>query len=62
MIAQYQPLMIYPARAWLNMIEEYFNIYNVTIDEENVKYACMYLEADACNSYMWWKGGTQLYN
>jgi hypothetical protein len=52
MIAKYQPLMIYPPRAWFNMIEEYFNIYNVTINEENVKYSCMHLEGDACNWYM----------
>jgi len=68
---QYQPLMIYPPRAkveltkyhgdkdqcvaWLNKVEEYFTIYNISTDEEKVKYASMHLEGNAYNWYMWWK-------
>jgi len=74
LIAQYQPLMIYPPKAkielskynggddqyvaWFNKTEEYFHIYNITTDEEKVKYASMCLEGDANNWYLWWIGGT----
>jgi hypothetical protein len=76
-IAQYQPLMIYPPKAkielskynggdnqyvaWFNKTEEYFYIYNITTDEEKVKYASMCLEGDAYNWYVV-EGGTQLYD
>jgi len=59
-ISQHQPLIIYPPKAkielskynggdnqcvaWFNKTEEYFHIYNITTDEEKVKYASMYLE------------------
>jgi hypothetical protein len=48
--------------AWFNKTEEYFHIYNITTDEEKVKYASMCLEGDAKNWYLWWIGGTQSYN
>jgi hypothetical protein len=76
--SQYQPLMLYPPKAkielpkynrgdnqcvaWFNKTEEYFHIYNVTTDEEKVKYASMYLEGTAYNWYLWWKGRIQSYN
>jgi hypothetical protein len=75
--SQYQPLMIYPPKAkielskyngsdnqcvaWFNKTEEYFQIYNITTDEEKVKYASMFLEGTAYNWYMWWKGRIQSY-
>jgi hypothetical protein len=40
---------------WFNKTEEYFHIYNVTTDEEKVKYASMYLEGNVYNWYLWWK-------
>jgi hypothetical protein len=48
--------------AWFNETGEYFHIYNVTTDEEKVKYASMYLEGNVYNWYLWWKGRTQSYN
>jgi hypothetical protein len=75
---QYHPFMIYPPRAkielskyngsenqcvaWFNKAEEYFNIYNITTDEEKVKYASMHLEGEAYNWYMWWKKENHSYN
>jgi hypothetical protein len=47
--------------AWFNKTEEYFHIYNITTDEEKVKYASMYLEGTAYNWYLWWKGRIQSY-
>ena len=47
--------------AWLNKAEEYFDIYNITIDIEKVKYASMHLENHAYNWYMWWKGDNFTY-
>ena len=60
---QYPPFIMYPPRekiemmkydiwedqcvAWLNKEEEYFGIYNITMDEEKVKYASMHLEGYA---------------
>jgi hypothetical protein len=77
-ISQHQPLIIYPPKAkielskynggdnqcvaWFNKTEEYFHIYNITTDEEKVKYASMYLEGTAYNWYLWWKGRIQSYN
>ena len=48
--------------AWFNKTEEYFNIYNVTTDEDMIKYASMYLEGNAYNWYLWWKAGNQFYD
>jgi hypothetical protein len=75
--SQYQHLMIYPPKAkielskyngsdnqcvaWFNKTEEYFQIYNITTDEEKVKYASMFLEGTAYNWYIWWKGRIQSY-
>jgi hypothetical protein len=70
-ISQHKPLIIYPPKdkielskynggdnqcvAWFNKTEEYFHIYNITTDEEKVKYASMYLKGIAYNWYLWWK-------
>jgi hypothetical protein len=75
--SQYQHLMIYPPKAkielskyngsdnqcvaWFNKTEEYFQIYNITTDEEKVKYASMFLEGTTYNWYIWWKGRIQSY-
>ena len=40
--------------AWLNKVEEYFNIYNIQSDEK-VKYASMNMQGCAYNWYLWWK-------
>lgn len=48
--------------AWFNKAEEYFDIYNITIDEEKVKYAFMHLEGETYNWYMWWKKENHSYN
>jgi hypothetical protein len=48
--------------AWFNKTEEYFHIYNITTDEEKVKYASMYLEGTVYNWHLWWKGRIQSYN
>jgi hypothetical protein len=77
-ISQHQTLIIYPPKAkielskynggdnqcvaWFNKIEDYFHIYDITTDEENVKYASMYLEGTAYNWYLWWKGRIHSYN
>ena len=69
---QYHSYIVYPPKAkielsmwngsedqsfsWLNKAEEYFDIYNITSDEEKVKYASMHMEGYAYNWYMWWKG------
>jgi hypothetical protein len=71
-ISQHQPLIIYPPKAkierskynggdnqcvaWFNKTEEYFHIYNITTNEEKVKYTSMYLEGTTYNWYLWWKG------
>jgi hypothetical protein len=76
--SQYQPLMLYPPKAkmelpkynggdnqcvaWFNKTQEYFHIYNVIMDEEKVKYASMYIEENAYNWYLWWKGSLESYN
>jgi hypothetical protein len=77
-ISQHQPLIIYPPKskielskynggdnqcvAWFNKTEEYFHICNITIDEEKVRYASMYLEGTVYNWYLWWKGRIQSYD
>ena len=48
--------------AWINKAEEYFDIYNITTDEEKVKYASLHLDGYAYNWYMWWKGENLSYN
>jgi hypothetical protein len=48
--------------AWFNKTQEYFHIYNITTDEEKVKYASIYLEGTAYNWYLWWKGRIQSHN
>ena len=69
---QYHPYIVYPPKekielskyngsedqcvSWLNKAEQYFNIYNITSNEEKVKYASIHLEGYAYNQYMWWKG------
>ena len=69
---QYHPYIVYPPKekielskyngieyqcvAWLNKMEDYFNIYNIQSDEEKMKYASMLMEGYAYNWYMWWKG------
>ena len=69
---QYQSFIMYPPRAKIEMMkynggedqcvarlnksEEYFDICNITMDEEKVKYASMHLEGYGYNWYMWWKG------
>jgi hypothetical protein len=47
--------------AWFHKTEEYFHIYNITTDEEKVKYAFMSLEGIVYNWYIWWKGRIQSY-
>ena len=42
--------------AWLNKVQDYFDIYNIMMDEEKVKYVPMHLEGDSYNWYIWWKG------
>jgi len=41
--------------AWFNKVEEYFDIYGISIDDEKLWYASMQLEGNAYNWYMWWK-------
>ena len=57
---QYRPHKVYPPKAkiefskyngsedqciaWINKAEEYFDIYNIQSDEENMKYASMHME------------------
>ena len=41
--------------AWLNKVEEYFNIYNIQSDEDKVKCVSMHMEGYAYNWYLWWK-------
>ena len=48
--------------ARFNKVEQYFNIYNITINEENVKYASMHLKGNKYNYYLWWKGENYSYN
>ena len=40
---------------WLNKAEQYFDIYNITSDEEKVKYVSMHMEGYTYNWYLWWK-------
>ena len=37
---------------WLNKAAEYFDIYNIQLDEEKVKYASIHMEGNAYNWYM----------
>ena len=67
---QYHPYIVYPPKekiefseydgsedqcvSWLNKVE-YFDIYNITSNEEKVKYESIHMEGYAYNWYMWWK-------
>ena len=44
---------------WINKVEEFFSIHNITSDEETIKYTSMQLEDHANNWYMWWKVTTR---
>ena len=41
--------------AWINKANKYFDIYNIMMTKEKVKYASMHLEGHAYNWYIWWK-------
>ena len=62
---QYRPYKMYPSKAkiellkyngsedqcvaWLNKVEEHFDIYNIQFDEEKVKYASIHMEGYTYN-------------
>jgi hypothetical protein len=45
--------------AWINKEKEYFEIHNIHLNKEKLKYASMQLEGHAYNYYMWWKSATK---
>ena len=46
--------------AWINKAEEYFEIYDITDDDENLRHASMKMEGEAYNWYMCWKKTTHV--
>ena len=41
--------------AWINKVEEYFEIYDINDDDERLRHTSMKMEGEAYNLYMWWK-------
>ena len=68
---QYRPYKVYPYKekielskyngsedqciAWINKVEEYFDIYNIQSGEKKVKYASIHMEGYAYNWYLRWR-------